>query len=67
MRYSTYFLKSTPSRVFSISFNTLRSSFRHIEDVHEDFVLKKKKKSLLRILINYSSMKKFDAVNILCN
>ena len=37
MGYSAYFAKSTPPRVFSISFNTLQQSFRHIQDVYEDF------------------------------
>ena len=45
MGYSAYFVKSTPPRfLFCISFNTLQLSFRHIEDVYEDFLKKKKKK-----------------------
>ena len=35
MAYSAYFVRSTPPRVFSLSFDTLQVYYRHIEDVHE--------------------------------
>ena len=57
MGYSAYSVKSTPPRVFSLSDILKMCMMISFEE----------EKSLLGMLTNYNSKKKFDAVKILCN